>query len=240
MAESVSIQAERIRKIKSSLEKEKNELAQLRTESQKVKDIREKEYKALLEEEKRSKNLVNKLARNKSKYTKELAAKRKEVEQLNIEIAKILAKEVKNQKKEEIDYTLAALFQDNKGKLPWPVKGVVTEKFGVHNHPVYKNIKLPDNNGVNITSTKGAEVKSVFDGVVKQVLLMPGYNQCVLIQHGTYFTFYCKLSKVTVKSGQRVVTSQPIGSLEDGENAPILHFQIWNGTQKQDPELWLR
>ena len=105
---------------------------------------------------------------------------------------------------------------------------------------MYKNIKLPENNGITISTDKGAEVHCIFEGTVKQIVVMPGYGQCVLVQHGEYFTFYCNLRKITVKAGQKISTGQVLGYLEsDGRNSSI-HFQIWKGTQKQNPESWLR
>ena len=99
---------------------------------------------------------------------------------------------------------MSAEFSKNKGKLPWPVNGSIVGKFGKQFHPVFKNLQLPANNGVDIAVAKGADVKAVFDGVVKQVFVMPGYNQCVLVQHGkNYFTFYCKLGSAKVKAGNR-------------------------------------
>ena len=70
---------------------------------------------------------------------------------------------------------------------------------------------------------------------------MPGYDQCVLVQHGEYFTFYCKLKRVYVKSGDKISTGDRIGeiSLNEDGNAE-LHFQLWKGTDKQNPENWLR
>ena len=80
----------------------------------------------------------------------------------------------------------------------------------------------------------------VFDGVVKQVLVMPGYNQCVLVQHGSFYTFYCKLDKVTVKAGEKLKTGQAMGALAaSDENGSVIHFQLWHGTNKQNPELWI-
>jgi len=174
---------------------------------------------------------------------RELEKKRQQVEKLNREIESILSQALKAQQKEKkpIDYTLSGMFEQNKGKLPWPVaKGVVIGKYGVHYHPVYKNLKLPENNGIDISTSKNAEVLCVFDGVVKQIIMMPGYNQCVLIQHGTYFTFYCKLKKVNVKTGDKVATGEPIGILNEEGNTSELHFQIWKGTTKQNPAVWLR
>ena len=153
-----------------------------------------------------------------------------------------MAKTVSEQKKskESVDYTLAGHFEQNKGKLPWPVSGIITESYGQQVHPVYKNIKMPANNGITITTTKNAEVKTVFDGVVKQILMMPGYNICVLVQHGNYFTFYCKLASVSVKAGQTVSTGEVLGKLEADGKASTLHFQVWKETTKQNPEAWLK
>lgn len=136
---------------------------------------------------------------------------------------------------------LGGSFAQNKGKLPFPVSsGVIIERFGEHPHPTLKNVKLPFNNGIDISTKPGSNVKVIFDGVVKQVIAIPGYNQCVLVQHGQYFTFYCKLSTVTVKVGDKLRTGALLGSLEQLGSTAKLHFELWNGTTKQNPELWLK
>ena len=155
------------------------------------------------------------------------------------------AKEDKLAMKEFEEYKantrLSGSFSLNKGKLPYPVSsGVVVEQFGEHPHPTLKNVKLPFNNGINISTRPGSTVKVVFDGVVKQVIAVPGYNQCVLVQHGQYFTFYCKLAKVSVKVGDKLSTGATIGTLETGSSTATLHFELWNGTTKQNPEHWLK
>ena len=80
----------------------------------------------------------------------------------------------------------------------------------------------------------------MFDGVVKKIVVMPGYNICVLVQHGNYFSFYCKLQSSSVKAGDRVKTGQPIGRVDTINGETKLHFQIWQGQKPQNPELWLR
>lgn len=136
---------------------------------------------------------------------------------------------------------LSGSFAINRGKLPFPVSsGVIVEQFGEHPHPTLKNVKLPFNNGINISTKPGATVMVVFDGTVKQVIAIPGYNQCVLVQHGQYFTFYCKLAKVNVKVGDKLSTGDTVGTLESHNSTATLHFELWNGTTKQNPELWLK
>ena len=112
--------------------------------------------------------------------------------------------------------------------------------FAFYYHPVYTKLKLPFNNGISIAVSEGTEVVAVFDGVVKQIVVMPGYNQCVLVQHGGYFSFYCKLKNTRVKAGDKVKLGQVIGEVDRINNVSQLHFQIWKGTKPQNPQLWLR
>ena len=247
-ADAINKQGEEIIETKKELNTQKTELLNLRAETIKSQQAREKEYNNLLKEESKSKAYAKTLSKNQTKYRKQMEQKKKEAERLNREIEKMLAAAVKEKNSPKETPTakadnikLSSEFQNNKGKLPWPVsKGVVIEKFGQHYHPLFKGVKMPFNNGINISTSAGNQVECVFNGVVKQVIAIPGYNQCVLVQHGSYFTFYCKLAKVTVKAGDKVATGQTIGTLSSSENTSTLHFELWHNTTKQDPELWLR
>ena len=239
-------EARKIKDAKEELLKEKDKLAKLNKEAQAVKAERVKELEKLSKEEAQSAKVVKDLQKNKKVYQKQLAAKKKQVVALNKEIERIVAEAVKNQssssgsKKAPVDYKLAEDFVKNKGKLPWPAEGPVVGKFGKQYHPVYKNLELPPNNGIDIAVSKGTEVKSVFKGVVSQVFVMPGYNQCVLISHGNYFTFYCKLKSVNVKAGEKVDTGEVIGKTDTINGESQLHFEVWQGTKPQNPSNWLR
>lgn len=232
--------ARNLKEARATLELEKKELVDLRGQAETLRNSQQKQLDKLKAAEKQNQKLVNQLSRDKAKYQKELAAKKKQVEALNKELNRMIGqKGGKNAK--PVDTKLSGEFSANKGKLPWPVSnGSVVETFGQHYHPVYKSVKLPFNNGINIATAAGAEVKSVFDGEVKQVIVMPGYNQCVLVQHGEYFTFYCKLGSVRVKAGEKVKTGQVLGKVETIGGETELHFQLWEGRSPKDPELWLR
>lgn len=249
LASQIGEEARRMEDARTKLEAERDELQKLRAEQKVVTQNTQKELGKLQSEQAESKALVGKLKKEKSKYQKELAAKRKQVEALDREIARLVREAMKGgtasgagkkSNKMVIDEKLAAEFSKNKGKLPWPADGPVVDAFGERYHPVYKNVKLPKNNGVGIALRPGTSVKCVFDGVVKQVLVMPGYNQCVLVQHGNYFTFYCKLKNVVVKSGQKVKIGQEIGTVDTINRETQLHFQIWKDTTPQNPESWLK
>ena len=242
----MKVQAEKIIEAKAALESEKASLQELKKEAEAVRKERAEEVARLQAEETDSRNLVNQLERNRKKYQGELDRKRREVDALNREIERIIrnamggSKSSKASGSKEIDIKLANEFKANKGKLPWPVEGPVVDRFGQNYHPVYTKIKLHFNNGINIAVSPGTGVKVVFDGVVKQIVVMPGYNKCVLIQHGDYFSFYCKLGSVSVKAGDKVKTGQEIGTVDTMNGETQLHFQIWSGRTPQNPEIWLR
>lgn len=241
----MNAQAKKIGEMKAELEQEKAEMETMREQFREIRNSRQAEMASLQTEENNYQKVVSSLKRDQRKYQQELVKKRREVEALNKEIAAIIRKATSSSGKSsgkvaEADIKLSGEFAGNKGKLPWPVAGTVVEGFGQHYHPVFKNVKLPFNNGVTIAAESNAQVKAVFDGVVRQIVVMPGYSQCVLVQHGEYFTFYCKLKNVAVKSGEKISLGQTIGTIDtiNGENQ--LHFELWSGRTPQNPENWLR
>lgn len=238
-------EAQEIRMIKEELELERQKLSQMKKEAEKVKEGRVKELEQLKKDEARADKVVRQLNRDKKKYQQQLASKKKEVDALNREIERIVAAAMKASSgkgsgKTVVDTKLDAQFAKNKGKLPWPADGPVVGRFGKHYHPVYKNLQLPPNNGFDIALGKDTQIRTVFDGVVKQVMVMPGYNQCVMIQHGNYFTLYCKLKSIKVKEGDKVKTSDIIGTIDTINGQTQLHFELWKGEKPQNPEQWLK
>jgi len=133
-------------------------------------------------------------------------------------------------------------FAQNKRRLPWPVeRGIVTEHFGIHRHPVLTNVQI-ENNGVNIATEAGSKVRAVFKGEVSRVFGISGGNMAVIIRHGKYLSVYSNLNEVLVKKGDPVSAKQIIGTVfydkEEG-NKSILKFQIWHENQKLNPEDWI-
>lgn len=242
----INSEAQEIRTAQEELEQEKQKLSKMKADAEIVKAERVKELDKLKKEETQADKIVKTLQKDRKKYQKQLAAKNKEVEALNREIKRLVDEAIKGKggksssKKTEVDVKLAAEFSANKGKLPWPADGPVIGRFGKHYHPVYKNLALPPNNGVDIAISSGTDVKAVFNGKVSQVIVMPGYNQCVLVEHGNYFTFYCKLKSVSVKAGDKVSTGQVIGVVDTINGNTQLHFEIWQDTKPQNPENWLK
>ena len=241
-------EAKSIRAMQDELALKQERLALLKKDAEAVRAERKKELDNLKKDESKADNVVKKLQKDRKKYQSQLASKKKEINALNREIERLIAnamnkdgqKTGSKKPKAPVDMKLDAEFSKNKGKLPWPADGPVVSRFGKHYHPVYKNLELPPNNGVDIALAKGEHVKAVFDGVVSQVLVMPGYNQCVLVQHGNYFTLYCKMKNIAVKAGDKVKTGQLIGDIDTINGQTQLHFEVWKGKDPQNPETWLR
>lgn len=245
LSSEIKAQAREIRALRAEQEAEKARLQDLKSAAEKVRVRRQADLKSLQQEENQSSMVVTQLKRNRTRYQKELNAKKKQVDALNREIRRLVEEAMKSASGNKgetaaIDYHLAEEFSANKGKLPWPAEGPVIDHFGQHYHPVFTRLKLPFNNGMTIALAKGSSVKAVFDGVVKQIVVMPGYNQCVLVQHGNYFSFYCKLKTTSVKAGDKVKTGQTIGEVDTINGETQLHFQIWKDQTPQNPEQWLR
>ncbi|MBR5700696.1 MAG: peptidoglycan DD-metalloendopeptidase family protein [Bacteroidales bacterium] len=266
ISQSLSESARQVQETRTHLEAERVRLDSLSQRTQQRKKAIESEVTALGRERAQSEQMVASLQKDRDKYLAQLNKKKKEVEALNREIAAIIRKAAekaaaKNAGKSssgstsgtssttapsgkavstDADPALSGQFAANKGRLPWPVDGVVLESFGQHTHPVYKNVQLPFNNGVTVSTRAGVPVKAVYDGEVGQVIVMPGYNQCVLVQHGKYMTLYCCMTGVSVKQGDKVKTGQPLGTVCSIDGESKMHFELWQERSPQNPELWLK
>lgn len=135
-------------------------------------------------------------------------------------------------------------FESNKGKLPWPVaKGEITGKFGKHQHDVVTTGWV-ENNGIDISTSKGAKVRAMFNGEVSSILVISGAGKVVMIKHGSYRTVYSNLQDVYVKKGQKVSTKDEIGRLLADGNISQAHVEVWKinsdgSMAKQNPEYWI-
>ncbi len=206
---------------------------------------------ARLELEQKRKNQIRKqLAGKERKLRARLHSKQRAARKLTRQIETIIARETAPVKKKgkTVSYKLTPQeqrlsnsFVANKGKLPWPVdRGVISETFGVHNHPVLKHVKIK-NNGVNIATAAGKNARSVFEGKVVSVMHITNTNIAVIIKHGAYFSVYSDLEKVYVKKNETVITKEAIGKIHTNlQGKTELHFEVWKGKVLQNPAYWLR
>ncbi len=192
---------------------------------------------------------LNFLKKDKERVTKELVKrereltdhinrKRKETKQIEKEIIEIQKQiELKNTK------LIGGLgFEKSKNKLIWPVeKGILLSSFGEVYHKDLPGIKII-NNGIELGVEKKALARSVYDGVVSKVLIMPNGLKAIIVRHGQYLTVYSNLEETYVRVGETVLTGKKIGVVfsHESDDTGILEFQIWRGLEKINPMNWLK
>lgn len=246
-------QAELIQWIRDLIQIKVGRLQQQRTEKETLLQAKKREADKLNKEKKQQGQNLATLQQKQKEFERKLREQQKIDAQLSREIQKIIDEEVQKSraKAKETGKTTFEMtpeeklasgqFEQNKRRLPWPVeRGVVTDHFGVHEHPVLKNIQVK-NNGVDISTAQGSKARSVFAGEVSRVFVVSGGNYAVIIRHGKYLTVYSNLVNVQVKSGDKVIIKQTIGTIgTDGEDdKTVLKFQIWNENVKLNPEDWI-
>lgn len=248
----MSEQARKIRETQAQLEVERERLSGLKEQEEEIRRKVVSERSSLQNEEAQRNRLVDQLTKDRKKYQQQLQEKNRQKEALNRKIANLIRQQQSGKggkggnktgsktTSTQIDTKLSNEFASNKGRLPWPVEGAIVERFGKHKHPVYQNVDLPQNNGVTLAVKRGTQAKAVFNGTVTQIVVLPGYNQCVLVSHGAYFTLYSKLRSVDVKVGQKITTGQVVGTVDTIGGEDLFHFELWNGSTPQNPENWLR
>lgn len=140
--------------------------------------------------------------------------------------------------------SLSGSFEQNKGRLPYPVGGryTVVRPFGRTTHPDLPHVQV-DNSGIDIEVQPGTDVRAVFDGKVSEIFKLTGFENIVMVRHGRYLTIYANVDAITVKKGDTVKAGMAIGKVHadaTDNNRSVLHFEIREERKKLDPQLWLR
>ncbi|HRS95512.1 MAG TPA: peptidoglycan DD-metalloendopeptidase family protein, partial [Candidatus Latescibacteria bacterium] len=132
-------------------------------------------------------------------------------------------------------------FVNLKGKLPWPVEGRVTSRFGRRRDAATQT--WTRSRGIDIRVPKGTEVTAVGAGKIVMVDWFRGYGSFVIVSHGqNYYTLYAHLDEIHVQKNEHVQQGQVIGLSGDsgtlGEEK--LHFELLGGPQALNPLDWLQ
>lgn len=135
---------------------------------------------------------------------------------------------------------ISGSFEDNRGRLPWPTRGVIGESFGNVVNPTYGT--MTPNPGIVIETQASAEVRAVFDGQVIDVSILPEFGTYVVVEHGAYKSVYSNFSMTYVSEGDRVGAGQIIGRAgTDAEpKGKAVFFGLFKNGSPIDPTPWLR
>ncbi|MCU0328147.1 MAG: peptidoglycan DD-metalloendopeptidase family protein [Chitinophagales bacterium] len=189
---------------------------------------------------KKIKNLIEAEIKKEKDRQVALAKKNKETSNTN-KNDKNSNKDNATKSSEEVTIVDNSGFGNNKKNLSWPAQGTVISKFGRQAHPTDPSIFI-DNPGIEIKTTQGVAVKSVYKGKVTKIFNLAGYGNCIMMMHGSYFTVYSNIENITVTQGQEIEANTTIGTVgfNEEQQAGILGFQIWQYQHKENPLSWLK
>ena len=249
-------QADRIIAEQQKFKEKIKELEQTKIRNEEVAGTQYAEKKHFLMDQEMQKEALSKIMSDEARLQATLSKQEKQKKRLRLEIRRAIEAELAATRaksgnkaisgfKETPEIKLASKsFESNKGKLPWPVaKGEITGKFGKHKHNIVKTADV-ENNGIDISTTKGAGVRVIFKGEVSSVLVIPGAGKVVMVKHGSYRSVYSNLQEVFVTKGEKVETKEEIGQLLANGNTSQAHIEVWKinadgSMAKQNPEYWI-
>ena len=122
-----------------------------------------------------------------------------------------------------------------KGRLQWPVKAVVTSKFGRRGSRMHDGIDIGAKEGTPIHAAAGGEV-------VYSDSRLSGYGKLVIIRHGkNLFTAYGHNQRNLVRKGAKVKAGDIIARVGHTGRAtgPHLHFEVRQGSTPVNPIAYL-
>jgi murein DD-endopeptidase MepM/ murein hydrolase activator NlpD len=149
------------------------------------------------------------------------------------QIDRIIARESST---EDAMGTIAGL----RGKLPWPVLGKIVSKFGKSRNREFATVT--ENPGIDVACDADSPVRVVSAGTVRTVTWLRGFGNVCIVEHsGGVFSVYARLNEVLVKPETRIETQTTVGypAFDAVTGGHEVHFEIWNGKEKQDPLTWL-
>jgi len=230
------------------LDLQKDQLNLFKNEKLMAIEEKEGEQQKLLGQRSRRRSMVSDLERRESELRREVSEKERIAKALETRIREIIEEEARKMNSSNIYAAMTPEqelvgkdFRKNRGKLPWPVeKGIVTVGFGKHEVPGLRGSSV-QNNGIDITSSPGTEVRAVFEGQVTKVFAILGANYTVLIRHGEFLSVYQNLVNVRVKTGDKVLTKERLGEAftDEKDNVASVHFEVWQERTILNPEEWI-
>ena len=124
-----------------------------------------------------------------------------------------------------------------KGKLSWPVEGVMIHRYG------HKKNEQEKWKAVVLAAKAGTKVKAIAKGEVIFSDWMGDYGQMIIIQHDKdYLSLYGYNSVLNKKEGDWVQAGDVIAEVGNsgGRARDSLYFKIVKGNKPQNPNPWFK
>ncbi|MEJ2310325.1 MAG: peptidoglycan DD-metalloendopeptidase family protein [Gammaproteobacteria bacterium] len=126
-------------------------------------------------------------------------------------------------------------FKSRKGKLPWPVKGRMVQRFG---ETMKGGVTLE---GIVIESHEGEDVRAVHGGEVIFADWLRGYGLLLIVDHGDgYMTLYGYNQSLLKNVGDPVEAGEivSLAGVSGGRRNAAVYFAIRKGASPVNPLSW--
>lgn len=242
----ITVQTEELQKLNKTLIEQRKDKEQLLVQNRKTLDKLNKDRAT-------EKELIASIRKEEGQYKQELERKQDKISEIDQLIQKLIRdaiaaenKKVGGTSSSRFKMTpestiLGNKFEDNKGKLPWPVvSGFVSRPYGTRQHAVVKTVQTKSE-GVRIDTEPGANARVIFDGEVSQIILVPNAFKIIIVRHGQYMSVYKNIDKLLVRKGDKIKRNQFIGSIgqDPFDGSTTLGFYIYKNNTTLDPAEWI-
>lgn len=227
------------KELKAKEEKTKDLLAEARLERENLRALKGDREEVIAE-----------LRARRSELKKEIQRKQQQAEELESQVREIASKlERESERRSGAGASqraakaanLSASFEQNKGRLPWPADGAITEKFGNRVDPVHGTKTYHP--GILIATNPEEQVRAVFQGTVSGVDFVPGYGTYLVIRHGDYLSVYSNFSTLYVEEGDSVKAGEVLGlsGTDEQPRGAGVFFAVFDRSKNTsvNPTTWL-
>ncbi|PSQ98476.1 MAG: peptidase M23 [Bacteroidetes bacterium QS_9_68_14] len=193
--------------------------------------------------------MIQELRRQQASLEEDISEQQEQANQLQARLERLAARGARRSRRAAEEASperraaferLTGSFEQNKGSLPWPAEGVVTEEYGLQTDPVH-GTKTP-NPGVMLGTEPQAQVQAVFEGQVTRIDKVPDLGTVVFVRHGQYLSLYGNLSLVYAGEGDEIKAGAPVGraGTDSAPRGAGVFFGLFRGGRSFDPADWLR
>lgn len=124
----------------------------------------------------------------------------------------------------------------SRGKLPWPVAGSVTQRFGATLAPGRTS------DGIVIAAPRGTPVRAIGHGRIAFADWLKGFGMLLIIDHGDgVMSLYAHNESLGRDVGDWVEAGDAVATVGNsgGTSEPGLYFEVRVQSRPQDPQGWL-
>lgn len=121
--------------------------------------------------------------------------------------------------------------------LGYPLYNRISSGFGYRGDPFHARRSVY-HHGIDIEGDRGDRVNTTANGTIISAGWNSGYGNCIIIRHASgYETLYGHLSKIKVRTGERVRAGQCIGLVGSTGHSTgnHLHYEVHRGGQEKNP-----